>query len=388
MRVAAYSSVHDIPAEAWDDTAPADFFFQRSFLKVMEESAVESARYRFLILRHGDRTAGLAVLSMFTLKLDLLSNDPWIRRLRLLRPTLLDVPIVCCGVPASYGQHHLHVKIPALAGEAVHEVHRFMDGWAAEERCSMLFWKEWNPSQPPYLAIGREGYVPLPTLADHRLQHLDSDTGGFLRRLRSPYRRKYRSAAAVMRGPGPVWCAGPLRVEVTTFESADAAGFHHGYHRVMERTPVRLETYPAAFFHSLAGSAMDTRLLRITHCEHRESLAALLYAADDVLTFALAAKERAHYHASLYTTMLQCIVLYAMQHGFHEVRLGQTSSYAKCSIGSLPWRLETFIRMRKPWQHSILGVLGGSLFPEVPEPRLRVFSEPGGVSEEACARAG
>ena len=388
MRVAAYSSIDDVPAEAWDEAAPSDFFFQRPFLKAMSDSKVESAHYRFLILRDGGRTAGLAVLSMFTLKLDLLSNDPWIRRLRLLRPTLLDVPIVCCGIPASYGQHHLHVAIPALVGRMVHEVHRFMDGWAADERSSLLFWKEWNPSQAPYNAIGHEGYLPLPTLPDHRLQDPVSDTEGFLRSLRSHYRRKYRSAAAVMRGPGPVWCAGPLRVEVTAFQPGDAAEFHHGYCRVMERTPVRLETYPAAFFDSLARIAIDARLLRITHCEHQESMAALMYAANDVLTFALAAKERAHYQASLYTTMLQCIVLYAVRHGFRELRLGQTSSFAKCSVGARPWRLETFIRMRKPWQQSILTAFGSSLFPEVPEPRLRVFSETGGVSEEAYARAG
>ena len=374
MHVASFTRVEDIPAATWDAIAPADFFFQRSFLKVMQASAVEQARYRYLVLLEDTTPVGLAVLSAFTLKLDLLASDRWIRAARQWLPALLDVPIVCCGIPASYGQHHLHLVRDVDARAAVDRVHRYMEEWADEERCGMMFWKEWNPCQLVYGPVREAGYLPLPTLVDHRVR-VTGDVDAFLGSLRSSYRRTYRAAAALMRARGPVRIAGLLSLEESRFGPEHVDAFHQGYLQVMSRTPVRLETYPAAFFHALARSSMDVRLLRLSHRVHDESLAALLYASGPVLTFALIAKERPHYQASLYTTLLQCIVLYGIENGFSEVRLGQTSSHAKCSVGAQPWRLETLIRMRAPWKHALLERFGSMLFPETETPRFSVFRE-------------
>jgi hypothetical protein len=375
VRVVSFTKVEDIPAAAWDAIAPADFFFQRSFLRVMQESGVEQARYRYVMLLEGDTPVGLAVLSAFTLKLDLLASDPWIRRVRQWLPSLLDVPIVCCGIPASYGQHHVHLVRPDLAQDAIRHVHCCMDAWAEEEGCGMVFWKEWNPRQAAYGPIRDAGYLALPTLADHRVRPIAGDVDAFLGSLRSPYRRKYKAATALMRNSGPIRVAGELCLEESPFGPDHVTAFHDGYLKVMSRTRVRLETYPAAFFHGLARSSMDVRILRLTHSENHESLAALLFASGPVLTFALVSKERAHYQASLYTTLLQCIVLYGIDNRFSEVRLGQTSSHAKCSIGAEPWRLETLIRMKAPWKHRLLERFGTLLFPETDTPRFSVFRE-------------
>lgn len=375
MHVLSFTRVEDIPGASWDTIAPDDFFFQRSFLRVMQDSRVEQARYRYVMLLEDEAPVGLAVLSAFNLKLDLLANDPWISRVRQILPSLLDLPIVCCGIPASFGQHHMHVVRPDLASDAVEHVNRCMNDWAEQEDCGMVFWKEWNPEQPAYEPLRNTGYLALPTLIDHRVQITD-DIDGFLDSLRSSYRRKYRAATALMRERGPVRIAGPLRLEEKRFEAGDAPAFHRGYQQVMGRTAVRLETYPPSFFHELAASALDVRMLRLTHSENGESLAALIIASGPVLTFALISKERAHYQASLYSTLLQCIVVYGIRNGFGEVRLGQTSSHAKCSIGAKPWRLETLIRMRAPWKHRLLRQFGTLLFPEIEAPRFSVFREP------------
>jgi len=374
VRVVSFTKVEDIPDASWDAIVPSDFFFQRSFLRVMQDSAVEQARYRYVMLLEANTPVGLAVLSAFSLKLDLLASDPWISRVRQWLPALLDLPIVCCGIPASFGQHHLHVVRPDLAREAVHHVHRCMNDWADEEGCGMVFWKEWNPQQSAYGPIRDTGYLALPTLVDHRVR-IAGDVDDFLDSLRSPYRRKYRAAAALMRDPGPIRIAGPLCLEESRFGPDHVPAFHDGYQKVMNRASVRLETYPVAFFQELARSSMDVRILRLTHAEHLESLAALLIASGPVLTFALISKERASYQASLYTTLLQCIILYGIQHGFSEVRLGQTSSHAKCSIGAEPVRLETLIRMKSPWKHRLLKRFGTLLFPETDTPRFSVFRE-------------
>lgn len=374
MRVLSFERIEGVPPALWESIAPTDFHFQRAFLSVMEGSAVEQARYRYLILLEDRVPVALAVLSSFVLKLDLLSNDRGVRAMRRWVPTLLDVPIVCCGIPASYGQQHLHVTRPDLVRDAVHHVHRAMDEWAAELRSSMLVWKEWNPSQPTYAAVREQGYLALPTLPDHRIILGDTagDVDAFLGDLRSSYRRKYRTAAALVRDDG---AAGSLRLDEYRFHPEHATAFHDGYRQLMSRTPVRLETYPAAFFHALGASDMDVTELRLTNTRSGESLAALLYRGGAVLTFALIAKERARYAEALYPTLLKCIVLCAVRDGFEEVRLGQTSGYAKCSAGAEPWRLEALIRMRTPWKHALLERFGASLFPETESPRLSVFRD-------------
>lgn len=348
MHEAIYARIDDVPDTLWDSIAPADFFFQRAFLRVMEESGVEDATYRYVMLLASDAPVGLAVLSGFTLKLDLLSGDPWIRRMRRWLPGLLDVPMICCGIPASFGQHHLHVIRPELRRAAVHRVHRCMDAWADETRCGMLLWKEWSAAQGVRELVRAEGYVALPTLPDHTVPRLPGTIEEFVGMMRSPYRRKYRAAAALMRGPRPVSTAGSLRLEESPFTADAADEFFRGYRKVMERTRVRLETYPEAFFRGLARSSLDVRTLRLVNGATGQSLTALLIPSGDVLSFALVAKDRAHYDDALYTVLLQCIVLYGVRGRFTAVRLGQTSGYAKCSVGAQPQRLETFIRMRGP----------------------------------------
>lgn len=373
MRAQIYTRIDDVPEALWESIAPPDFFFRRAFLRVMDDSRVENARYRYLVLLEDEAPVGLAVLSRFVLKLDLLSGDPWISRLRRWLPRALDVPMICCGIPASFGQHHLHWVRPEVAPEAVEHVHRGMEEWAEETGCGLLVWKEWSPAQALRDRARACGYLVLPTLPDHVVAPLPDGVGAFLDRLRSSYRRKYRAAARLMDGAGPVWTSGRLRLEERPFTATDE--FHQGYRSVMERTRVRLETYPEAFFSGLARAGLDARTLRLDHEGNRESVTALLIPGGAVLTFALIAKDRPRYDESLYTLLLQCIVLYAVHRGFKEVRLGQTSSYAKCSIGAAPRRLETFIRVRAPLKHRALRWFGGLLFPEVDTPRLHVFKE-------------
>lgn len=375
MQVETYARVVDIPAGPWDSVAPSAFYFQRRFLEVMEASAVEDASYRYLMLGEDGTAAGIAVLSRFTLKLDLLSGDPWIRWLRRFLPGALDVPIVCCGIPASFGQHHLHVVRPEAAGRAVERVHAAMDAWADETRCGLLVWKEWEPDGGLREHARRLRYVVLPTLPDHAVVPLAAGVEPFLGLLRSSYRRKYRVAADLMSSPGPVWVRGPLRLEERPFTPGAVPAFYRGYLSVMDRARVRLETYPEAFFEGLARGDLGARTLRLAHEASGQSLDALLLPSGRSLTFALVSKERARYDDALYTLLLQCIVLYGVERGFEEVRLGQTSSYAKCSVGAQPRRLEAFIRMRSPLRQRALRRFGSLLFPEVDSPRLHVFKE-------------
>jgi len=371
LALRTYQAVADVPPELWELATPAAFFFRRSFLGVLESSGVEAASYRYLLAFDGAEPVAAAVLSRFTLRLDLLSGDRWVKALRRLAPTLLDIPMVCCGVPASFGQHHLHVTDPRFTEEAIRLVHGAMEAWAEETGTGLLAWKEWSPGAGLSDAARALGYAVLPTLPDHVLEPLPASVSDLTGRLRSAYRRKYRTATALVGGGGSA--VEGFSFEVRPFTALDAADFHRGYLAVLDRTPVRLEEYPPAFFAHLAGSDLRPELLTVRDGSYDASITALLIPGGDTLWFALVSKERPRYENALYTLLLQCIVLHAIDRGFRRLHLGQTSEYAKRSVGARPHRLETFIRLRTPWKNRLFHRVGGAFFPEVRSPELHVF---------------
>jgi hypothetical protein len=375
MRAETYDRLDEVPETLWSAVAPQDFFFTRAFLGVMEASGVENARYRYVVLHVGDEPVGLAVLSHFRFRLDLLADDPWVTRLRRFVPRLFDVAVVCCGVPASLGQHHLHVVRPELKDAALRAVHECMEAWAEQSRASLLVFKEYSEDQRMHDIARATGYIAVPTLPDHSLPDLPATEEEYLGSMRSSYRRKYKPAVALMQGPGPLWSSGPLRLEEAPFTHEAADEFLVGYLALMERAAARLEVYTPQFFHGLADSTLDTRQLRLSNTENGESLIALMLACGDVLTFALVAKDHAKYEDALYTVLLRCIALYAIRGGFTQVRMGQTSGYAKVSVGARPRRLEAYIRVRGKLRHKAVERFGSDLFPEEESPDLSVFKE-------------
>jgi len=386
MRAEIYETLDSIPEELWDAVAPPDFFFTRAFLRVMENSGVENAGYRYVVLRVDDEPVGLAVLSRFRLRLDLLADDRWVTRMRRVAPRLFDVTIVCCGVPASLGQHHLHVVRPELKQAALGRVHLCMEAWAEQSKASLLIFKEHSEDQGVGDIARAMGYVAVPTLPDHSLPALPATEAEYVGSMRSSYRRKYKAAIALMQGPGPAWTSGPLRLEEAPFTHQAADEFLVGYLALMERAAARLELYTPGFFHGLVDSTLDTRQLRLSNTENGETLIALMIACGDVLTFALVAKDHAEYEDALYAVLLRCIALYAIRGGFTQVRLGQTSGYAKVAMGARPRRLEAYIRVRGRLRQEGLKRFGPSLFPEERSPELSVFKEsadvPPGVGQD------
>ena len=375
MRAETYDMSDAVPEKLWHALAPPDFFFTRAFLQVMERSGVERARYRYLVLYAGDEPVGLAVLSRFGIRLDLLADDPWVTRIRRVVPRLFDVAVVCCGVPASLGQYHLHVVRPDLKAAALRRVHACMEAWAEQSRASLLVFKEFGDSHGLRDIARAAGYVAVPTLPDHSLPDLPASEAEFLASMRSSYRRKYKQASALMQGPGPDWRSETLRLHAGPFTHEVADEFLAGYLALMQRAATRLEVYTPQFFHGLVDSALDTRELRLTNTENGETLIALMIACRDVLTFALVAKDHARYEDALYALLLRCIALYAIRGGFGHVRMGQTSGYSKISMGAKAHRLEAYIRVRGRLRHMVFERFGSSLFPEEESPHLSVFKE-------------
>ena len=222
MRAETYNTVDEVPDEVWNAVAPPDFFFTKAFTEVMERSGVEDARYRYIILFEDDKPVGLATLSRFLLKLDLLTGDKWIEACavspkmfepdRLLRGPGLARPVQPARrLPESMGRRPDRRRVYGGLGEgrALHPA-RLEEG--ARTRAS--------------LTCPRAGYVAAASLPDHELPDLP-------RRSRSTSARCARPIAAVQGGARADGGRGPVDVREAALRGGPFT--RRGRRRVLRR---------------------------------------------------------------------------------------------------------------------------------------------------------
>lgn len=375
LRTQIYRHINELDAKLWQTAVPGEFFFSYPFLRLLSESRVENALYRYLIFSFDNKPVGAAVLSHFILQLDLLTGDKTIAFLKSIFPRLFQISMVCCGLPVSYGQRNFFFNMHELKQEAIAKVHKEMLNFASEVNADLLLWKEFNPSEQVFPFLKEMNYVALPTLPDNKVFFQKDNLQDFLQSLRSPYRRKFRDLLPLFSLNGTSWQQHHLLFEETPFTETDTDEFYRGYMKLMARTHVKLEIYPKEFFHLLAREkGLNTRLLKFTNTETEEKLTALVIPNQNVLYFVLISKPQANYEGPFYRLFMQVIVLYALKMGYEVLHMGQTSYYAKMCAGARPWRLETYILMRKKWKQKLMQKWGHLLFPEIELPAVHPYN--------------
>src|SRR5688572_17043344 len=203
LEVAEHTTTAGFCAENWDPWHSGEFFFQYSFLKLTEEAKVNNAAYRFLTFSHNGKPVGAAVLSSFLLQLDLLAGDPAVLRMvKKLFPGLLQVPVVCCGLPVSFGQHHFCVLDDAWFQEILTAVQKALEKFAAETNCKLLAWKEFSPEFKGDQDLQKLGFLKLNSLPDTEVFFKVEDPEKFFQMMRAPYRRKLKKTVASLQSAG------------------------------------------------------------------------------------------------------------------------------------------------------------------------------------------
>ena len=375
LTVRVFLKCDEIPEADWEKCSNGAFYYSLKFLKVLEEAEVEKANYHYLLLYDFDTAIGSAVLSRFHLNLDLLAGITFISRLKRHFPNLLRVPMICCGVPTSYGQHHFHVIDEKHKAEATACVHQEMLHFAAQTKTDLLLWKEFNPNQGVYTHLKKFHYISLPTLPDNIIDHNANSVAEFMNLLNSRHRRKFKAVVSFIDEASAESKATDLQLSTSAFKGDLIDEFYDGYRNLMNRTPVKLEVYKKSFFIVLSKRFGDELIcLKLENKKNKQFMDSLIVLdKKDTLYFILMAKKDARYDDALYSNMIESIVLFGVSKGCKKIHLGQTSYYAKMGCGSKPHRLETFIFFKKNWKNWLFRQVGKLLFPEINLPDLHVF---------------
>ncbi len=360
-----YTSTSEFSSAEWDHFHQGDFYFQYEFIKVVEKAAVNEAQFRFLTFSDDKgQPKGAVVLSNFQLHLDLLSGSPLpLRLIKKILPGALQLPVVCCGMPVSYGQNHFCVLDERYVERIVTATNQAIETFVKEVGCKLWAWKEFAPDFKGAKKLEENQYFKFPSLPDAHICIAESTLDSYLGMFRSSYRRSLKKSIERL-------SAGEsgLSVAVKPFAAEDVDAFYAGYLAVLERTPVKLEIYPKKFFELLASENVPVDVITLT--SNNEALTGMLIPDANALNFILIAKEKKEYDSSLYADLVRAIVLFALEKGFTTIKMGQTSYYAKMAAGGQPKPLEIFLKSNSKRINFILSKFGKALFPEAELPAM------------------
>jgi hypothetical protein len=364
MIINTYSSTAEFNSAQWDSFHNGDFYFGYEFIKVVEQAAVSGSEFRFITFTDGGQPKGAVVLSKFQLHLDLLSGNPFpLPLIKKVMPGMLQLPVVCCGMPVSFGQNHFCVLDDAYMEAIVNATNKAIEKFVAEARCKLWAWKEFAPDFKGAKKLEAEQYFRFPSLPDAQICISESTLESYLGMFRSSYRRSLKKSIERLTSGDS-----GLTISVKPFAAEDVDAFYAGYLAVIDRTAVKLEIYPKKFFELLASTEVPVDTITIQ--SEQESMTGMLIPDANALNFILIAKEKKEYDSSLYAELVRAIVLYALERGFTLIKMGQTSYYAKMAAGGQPKPLEIFLKSNSKRINFVLSKFGSALFPEAQLPAL------------------
>jgi hypothetical protein len=191
--------------------------------------------------------------------------------------------------------------------------------------------------------------------------------GELVDNLRSDYKRKFKTARNIFE----TGKYENLSLEISAFTKNDVSYFFKGYKAVLNRTPVKLEEYNEAFFDYLAYADIAEKL--VIKNNKSESITALIIHDKKALNFILVSKEKDVYQDPFYPVLIKIIALLGAQKNVSQVKLGQTSTYAKFSAGAQAIPMEIYLRGENARVNFVLDKAGKLLFPVTKTQQLNVW---------------
>lgn len=375
MRVRRFSSIHQIPENLWDSLLEdAHPYHAHRLIRAVEDSRVEESRFWMLLFHEGERLVASAVLSAFTVSLDLFLGKGMRKLVALVRrvfPRCLRVDVLFCGLPASFGQSNFVVANGVPERPVLELLVQEMERIAGEEGLRFLSVKEFKEHELPRVAdLERLGFFRGHSIPYMSMEIRWRSFDEYLGSLRHPYRRHILRSLAKM-GMTPnrdphLTLGGP--------EVMSPGRFFELYCNVMARSETRLEMLNEAFFERLwVELGADLQILAAV--ANGEVLgAALLLKNGTTLNFMLAglpATSRTSY--DVYFNLLYAIVVHAIRQGCERLNLGQTAYWGKQRIGGVPEEEFLFFKARNQPLHAVLRGLRRILFPRLRLSSPRVF---------------
>ncbi len=372
LEVRIFRDIREIEASDWDSILDHDDLqMSHRFIRTCQEARIETAEYWHLMLYQQDTLCCVASLCRFRVSLEVLSKglvQTIIRMARRVRRTFLDVPVLFCGLPVSFGQPCIKIRRGADVTAVVDSVIAVMEDVARETRTRFLCLKEFDPDSAEQLAgVCRHGYFEVPSLPSCSLPLPWKSFDEYLRSMRAGYRRQI-SQTLKMR------TTGGLDVRILDDFSARSDAIFGLYEQVIDRAEHRLERLNRAFIEQLDWNLQGQSRAIVIERLGEPLAVAILILSPSVTTFLLAGIDyRFNREHQAYPNLIAEVVAEAIRSGASRLEMGQTSYAIKSRMGAEQVPRCLFVRHRSAVGHSLLRSATGLLFPKQDYPNRRVF---------------
>lgn len=386
LSVRVHRSITEIAESLWDSVS-ARFGLANTyrFISALEWSRVEMADYWYLLIYMGDELVGTAVVTSFTVSLDLLNFGlhKVVVPVRQLRPGFLRLRILFSGTPISIGRHNVCSKYQWLDEAVIEQVAQCMDEIAESERIGVLCAKEFPArSLSRFEPFARNGFFLARSMPRVCMINAWSDFGTYLSSMRAGYRRQ---VTASLRKAGWNHLRPEFEDRSRTNSGSTLLHLEHPsphvaptfatlYAQTMSRTETKLEILNERFFSRLFEKCSNDLELLALRRKDKIIGAALLSTHGRILHFLLAGLDyssRDQYDT--YFNLLNGIVALAISRNCGIVDLGQTSYHAKLRLGGNLEEMFFYLKARGRIAHFLLRISNRLLFPGVAARPRHVF---------------
>lgn len=401
LRVVRTASINDVEETAWDSiNGSRDVFHSHRFIRSVEAARVEESEFWYLLFFSGEELVATAVLSAFTVSLDLFvggGTAKVIQRMRRWLPDFMKIRILMCGLPVSLGQRNLVIRDRRRMLEVDAVLVKEMSDICREHRIGYMCVKEFRESEVEFVrGLEAHGFFVANSIPYVSMKICWDSFEEYLARLRHGYRRPIKLALKklrqtrleIFRRDSVSENSDQPRLVLGGREVCPPEKFFELYMQVMERAAVKLETLNLSFFRNLyANMRGDWDVLAL--CKGNEVLgAALLTTADRAMIFALVGldySKRDKYDS--YFNLVYGIIQLAIQRQYRELNLGQTSYWLKQRIGGVCESEYFYLKANHRLTHFCLRNMRALLFPKTKLQKLHVFREESVPANESARGA-
>ena len=387
IEVRRFESIDDIEEVTWNSIVPGDSFFHRyRFVRSMEKARVQDSQFWYLLFYRGNRLAGSAVLTTFSIALELFTGGftkSWIKSMRRFYPDFFKVKILFCGLPISIGRHNLFVADSHDGYEIMNLLYREMLSISKERNISYLCLKEFDDR---FVELNdfflKHNFFCLQSIPYVSMDIRWSRFADYLKDLRHAYRRQIKKTLE-KRG----WIEPCIEMSNSLPEDdeehlilsrckavCNAEKFFDLYNEVMEHAGIKLETLNQKFFEEIFENMHDEFEL-LSFVQGKEVLgSAILHTHDKSLTFLLIGLNYRTLRAyDVYFNMTYALVKLAIDRRCSVLNLGQTSYYLKQRIGGTCNNLYFLLKSKNPLIQLTFKLFKKYFFPAPQVPSFRAF---------------
>ena len=380
-----FNSIDEVDEHSWDlINEPASLYSTHRFLRSVEHSKVENAKFWYLMFYCGDTPVGSAALSAFDVSLDLfmgMNVQKTVKFVRKLYSRFLKVRILFCGLPVSIAKNTLTISVTGLANAILKELVSAMSQIARAEHIHYICAKEFREEETPVADnLKSYGYFRANSIPTVNLPIRWHSFNSYLGDMRHSYRRQIKinlkKFSNGTSSKGIPHKGNQYYPKISLHEKGiySPADFHRLYMEVMERAVARMEILNAEFFSQL-NQNLSNELITVSIVYNNLNIgAALLAERGDTLHFLLVGLDYSYRDKfDVYFNLIYAIIDLAIQNGYSNIDMGQTSYQPKIRVGGECTPVYFYLKIERYIPNLILKNLRNLIFPMVVPKKYNVF---------------